>query len=531
MSINKKAQTRVHCRSWWFYPGCLLVCAVLSLVCPINGNRVLWFYFGFLAMLLFTCRPSSPVYGMLTQDDRSLLRIRAVVALVLILLCILPMGVHPRWNGQNAGCRNQYELLAEAFLDGHIDFAYGDEDALLALENPYDPEERAEAGVTFHFDHAYYKGHYYMYFGVVPVLLVFLPYRVLTGTSLTTYHATQLFVAISILGIFHLFQTLRKRFFPKMTEGVFLILSSAFSVISVWYSIAQPALYCTAITAAMALEIWSLYFYIRGVWLIQEENRQVISAGGGALLGALAFGCRPPVALANLLVIPILIVFLKQRKFTGKLLGKLCLAALPYVLVAAGLMWYNYIRFESPFEFGQSYQLTIADQTQYTQLPGLEIIPRILKDALQSFFAFQTFEPTFPYIDTVSVLGNFPIFLLFAGLFSQSVRKQLRQANMMSLVVGTLVVSLIINIVDTVWSPVLLERYRMDYYFLLSIGCFLVIGFLHECCPKAHLSKFHCILGVLSLLAMLCAVLYCVRCYMEYSSGPIRRIADFLHLP
>lgn len=520
-----------HRRGWWFYPACLLICAFLALVAPISGNRVLWFYFGFLAMLLFLLRPHSPVYTLIPECGTKGAWIHAVVAVLIISLCILPMGVHPRWNGQDADCRNQYELMAEAFLEGHIDFAYGDEDALLVLDNPYDPYERSEAEVPFHFDHAYYNGHYYMYFGVVPVLLVFLPYRVLTGTSLTTYHATQLFVALTIAGIFLLFRLLRKRFFPKMTEGVSLILCSAFSVISVWYSIAQPALYCTAISAALAMEIWSLYFYIRGVWVLSSENQQILSAGIGALLGALAFGCRPPVALANLLVIPMLVVFVKQRKVTGKLIAKLALAALPYVLVAIGLMWYNYIRFDSPFEFGQSYQLTVADQTQYTKLPGMDIIPRLLKDTWQSFFAPQILVSTFPYIDTVSVFGNFPIFFLLLGLFSKKVRHQLRQTKLMSLVIGTLLVSLIINSVDIIWSPVLLERYHMDFYFLLAIGCFLVIGFLYNSCPEKRLPYLHGIIGVLSVLAMICAVMYCFRGYMEYSSGPVRRIADFLHLP
>lgn len=520
-----------HRRGWWFYPACLLICALLALVAPISGNRVLWFYFGFLVMLLFLLRPHSPVYTIVPESGGKGAWVSVIVAVLIIALCTLPMGVHPRWNGQNPGCRNQYELMAEAFLEGHIDFAYGDEDALLVLDNPYDPYERSEAEVPFHFDHAYYNGHYYMYFGVVPVLLVFLPYRVLTGTSLTTYHATQLFVAVSIAGIFLLFRLLRKHFFPKMTEGVCLILSSAFSVISVWYSIAQPALYCTAISAALAMEIWSLYFYIRGVWVLSSENQQILSAGIGALLGALAFGCRPPVALANLLVIPMLIVFLKQRKITGKLIAKLVLAALPYVFVAAGLMWYNYIRFDSPFEFGQSYQLTIADQTQYTQLPGLEILPKLLKDTWQSFFAPQVFGATFPYITTVGVLANFPIFFLFLGLLSRNVRQQLRQTKLMPLVAGTLLVSLIINSVDIIWSPVLLERYHMDFYFLLAIGCFLVIGFLYNSCPEKWLPYLHGLLGVLSVLAMICAVLYCVVGYMEYSPDPIRRIADFLHLP
>lgn len=70
---------------------------------------------------------------------------------------------------------------------------------LLQMDNPYDPQARVDLGVDYRWDTAYYHGHYYMYFGVVPVFLLFLPFRLITGMSLTTYHATQVFVAFFYL--------------------------------------------------------------------------------------------------------------------------------------------------------------------------------------------------------------------------------------------------------------------------------------------------------------------------------------------
>ena len=93
-----------------------------------------------------------------------------------------------------------------------------------------------------------------MYFGVVPVFLLFLPFRLITGMSLTTYHATQVFVALFICGVFANFYMMSKRFFKKMTLGMYLMLASAFSIMSVWYSVDAPALYCTAITGALCME-------------------------------------------------------------------------------------------------------------------------------------------------------------------------------------------------------------------------------------------------------------------------------------
>ena len=49
---------------------------------------------------------------------------------------------------------------------------------------------------------------------------------------------------------------------------------------------------------------------------------------------------------------------------------ELVLFALPFVLVAAGLMWYNAARFGSPFDFGANYNLTSNDMTKRGFNPG-----------------------------------------------------------------------------------------------------------------------------------------------------------------
>lgn len=138
----------------------------------------------------------------------------------LILLCTLPMELmNPGWDGKRASSIvKQYEIMAESILDGRIDLDYGDMDPkLLEMDNPYDPQAREELGVKFHWDHALYDGKYYMYFGVVPVFVLFLPYRILTGKALPTYRATQIFTALFIIGFFLLLYNLAKQFFQRCT--------------------------------------------------------------------------------------------------------------------------------------------------------------------------------------------------------------------------------------------------------------------------------------------------------------------------
>lgn len=282
-------------------------------------------FWGCVAVLLISIRPKSLCHKMQVDKigKKQNITVFAIMFSV-ILLCTLPMGLSPLWNGEIPEHRNQYEVLTESILSGHIYLDYGDIDPrLLEMENPYDFVARTELGISYHWDHAFYNGHYYMYFGVVPVFLVFLPYRVLTGSNLTTYHATQIFTAFFICGMFAVFYMLAKKFFPKMTLGIYLTFSSAVSIMSIWYSVSSPALYCTAITAGLCMEIWSLFFFIRAVWVEIKEERSIFLAFWGSLFGALAFGCRPTVALANLLVIPMLILFLRKRKLSFRLMSRL----------------------------------------------------------------------------------------------------------------------------------------------------------------------------------------------------------------
>lgn len=487
-------------------------------------------YWLFLALLLlYTCRPSSLMHKITMEDSSAAKRLLTIlVVLCTVAACVLPMDQFPLWNGEIPGHRNQYELMAEAILDGRIDFAYGDEDSLADLENPYDPAERKEAGVRFHWDHAYYNGKYYMYFGIVPVFLVFLPYRVLTGTSLTTYHATQIFAALTIIGIFVLFRLLAKLFFRKLPYSVYLSLSIAFSIMSVWYAAAEPALYCTAITAALALEVWSLYFFVKAVWGEGTENRKILSAAIGALLGALVFGCRPPIALANILVIPMLYAFIRQRKFTLKLLGKLALAALPYAVVAAGLMLYNYARFDDPFQFGQAYQLTVADQSNYKFKLDAATILRIINNTSSNLFGRADVTETFPFLKHGGVYCNFPILLLTAASLKTSVRADLRQKHLTPLLIGLLVTMVIITALDIMWTPYLLERYRMDIYFLAGLACFISVGLWHKHGTEKTQKRLSTALTVLAAITVICCFLFCCKTISVYYPDRVKEIAHLI---
>jgi len=431
------------------------------------------------------------VYFIIICSKKSILRITtiemvgvkeigviALACILLIALCVLPMDLSPVWNGQIPRHRNQYELLADSMLEGHIYIDYDDIDPkLLEMENPYSWQERIDNGVLCHWDHAFYNGHYYMYFGVVPVILLFIPFKLLTGRPLVTFHATQFFVMMAIIAFFILFYLIAKKYFSKLPLCAYIILTSAVCLISLGYCVQAPALYCTAISGGVCMMLWSILFYFSAVMYAKKVVWQVTFATLGALAGALAFGCRPPAALGNLLALPLAVTYAKNNK--GKyLVRKFAIVAVPYIVIGGLLMLYNYLRFESPFEFGQAYQLTLADQTIYTSFWDNFDLATLLSGINYNFLYTATVSNEFPYFNYGGFLVTYPLmWLIVVYLAQDKVRETMKIDGIKAFVWFSALVPVIITLFDAYWAPELCERYRLDAYYVVGILVYLAVGY------------------------------------------------------
>ncbi|MBO4609169.1 MAG: hypothetical protein J5696_04785 [Lachnospiraceae bacterium] len=475
-------------------------------------------------LYLYLIRPASPLHKKPAYTDHKKKNRRTDIALfivmaALIVATIAPMGAAPAYNGEYPEHRNQYELLARSLSQGHLYIDYDDVDPRLEeLANVYDPNERWQAGVSFYRDHAYYKGRYYMYFGVVPAVLLFLPYYVITGNDLTTYHATQVFTAFAILGLFLLFRKLVKKYFPSMNVILFISLAAAFSFISTYFCIGTPALYCTATSSAVCMMVWSMFFFVSGVLLTDASDRkkQVIYACLGSLFGALSFGCRPTAALGNLVLIPLCIAFIRKRmgtddkKKTAKTIADICIIAVPYVVIGILLMLYNYARFENPFEFGQAFQLTGADQSNYGSFLESFSTVRTVNGFLNNFIKFSPIRGEFPYVCYNSAFVNFPILLSVLGVFLKNVRKRAGEAGLKGFMCVLFAVPFVVTFVQIAWAPGdgSSERYRMDIYYAMVILAFLVLGYVIETAEEADRSKLSAFICLLCLAAVFMGMMF-----------------------
>ena len=140
------------------------------------------------------------------------------------------------------------------------------------------------------------------------------------------------------------------------------------------------------------------------------------------------------------------------------------------MIVAVLLMLYNYARFENPFEFGQSYQLTTVDQHAYMENEFK--LSRCLNGLLFHFFGYEDLSETFPFIHHDGCFVLFP--LLFVGFRSIGLTGVKEKGKLMIKgLTGMICLSVvIISFYHVMWAPFVYRRYSLDFNFLL---CFLVM--------------------------------------------------------
>ena len=182
-------------------------------------------------------------------------------------------------------------------------------------------------------------------------------------------------------------------------------------------------------------------------------------------------------------------------------------------------MLYNYARFDNPFEFGQAYQLTVADQSAYGDFASQFDLVKVINGVLQNFISYTPISGEFPYISFNGALVNFPI-LLFAliGLSREEIREELIRKHFGRFVGWLMILPLFITVATVLWTPRLRERYRMDIYWLMGIVCFIVIGFYSQSLAGLSQRRFSRSICVWALITIsTCLLLFLIPYNSNYT--------------
>lgn len=281
---------------------------------------------------------------------------------------------------------DQYAYLADALLHGRLWLDLPVPDALAQLPDPYDYQARraaaADGANPIFWDHAFFEGRYYCYFGVVPALLLYVPFQLVTGQWLNTSAAVCIlglgFVVCACLLIFRL----ARLFFRGQPPFGAVALATCMFVggSNIAYLEFVSRFYSVPIIASLLVTCLGLWFWLGAkdpavrLWRGRCGAAEGLSGwrlAAGSLLMALNIGCRPQFILACLLAFPIFWdEIVRQRTLLSSSPWRLTLAALaPFAVVFALQGWYNAARFGSPLTFGSQYNLTGFDMTSYEQKP------------------------------------------------------------------------------------------------------------------------------------------------------------------
>ena len=308
---------------------------------------------------------------------------------------------------------DQYAHTADALAKGQVHLNLPVPHELTTLPNPYDPMARNNllnhSVPHMYWDYAYYKGHWYSYFGVLPAVLLFLPYRLITsiwipgGAMLPTTVATFVFliaflIAGSLLVIRIIENTVKNASLGTVSISLALFFISA-NTVYLWF---RTSFYSVPMAASLFFTSLGLWFYLGAFGNSKTNSFRNIALGSFFI--ALNLGCRPTFVIAVLFAIPVLYPILKKsfndfskdwKKAEYWRIPLLYATAwiLPAVITAIPFGVYNLLRFGSPLNFGNEYQITITDMTTM-RLPSQNILPSIL-----SYIALPLrLIPTFPWI-------------------------------------------------------------------------------------------------------------------------------------
>lgn len=494
-------------------------------------------------------RPRSQVYRIGLREEPQFTK-RAIIAALLVEMYFVSsflflgsnlVGVAAKsynygaWDGESivnvydAAGENaqQYAMLAQALAKGQL---YLDEEPpawLAEMDDPYDKGARDEAqkssGGDYLFDVAYYDGHYYVYFGIVPELLFYLPFYLLTGQSFPTAIGILVAMLAFMCGCTALLDRFARHHFKRVSLGMFLLLQIPLVMCcGALYLVKFPTFYSLPIMCGLAFSVWGFYFWMRGRVSERPEGWYL----AGSLCMALVAGCRPQLMALSLVALPLFWrrYITCRELFTARGARHFACLIAPYVLIMAGIGWYNWARFGSVTDFGANYNLTVHNMTKRGLALG-RIAPAIFAYFLQPPCA----DGTFPFIQAVpfdttfmgqtvreptfgGVLACLPVLWLL--LFAYPILRLRREHHPTNTVAGVIVALLASGVIVALFDAELagiLQRYYADFTFMFLAAVILLAFIANERFgTDTRLGREFCrALSVLVAVSLLYSVLLC----------------------
>ena len=396
----------------------------------------------------------------------------------LIILCIICMvSVNYYYCNKAKGSYTFYNVYyTDAIINHRLDLNVQVDEKLLNAQNPYDSSTR---DFDYILDASFYNGKYYCYFGILPNLLFFVPYKLMTGNYMTNAFACLIYTMLATLATFLFYKELVKKYFKNIKFRTF-ILTFVYIILGskLFWCMHRPNFYELIVVAAYFHVVFGLYL------VLFNDNENKIREFIGYTFLASSVLCRPTALLASIFVIPKIIDKFKKHKFKVSTWWPL---VIPYLVIGIITMYMNYVRFGSILEFGISYQL--ASNNHFAK----ESILDGLVGAFYYLFATYNIK-IFP----ISIIGNtnyFPLLtdyyvedigggvmatsiLGFIAFFIPYLVRFIKEKKLKMYLIMTLCLAIFLIILSGTFGA-LVGRYMLDFnyliYFIIVVVSFYYI--------------------------------------------------------
>ena len=510
---------------------------------PIFFNYLRFLVLFVLVLIIYIIRPSSSLYKYKILDKIKYKRFMFILYILIsgiIFFCLT--NINPAFSFKVLDSYDEYYDLTESILDGHFYLNEKAPKMLKDMNNPYDYTERTNLfeknglSTRYKWDYAYFKGKFYVYFGILPVIVLFLPFYILFHVYLPLHYAVFIFLIFGVCSALYFVYQLCKKYFSKTSLiTYFLGVTMLIFTCGFVFMARRPEIYVIPIISALDFTLLGLGFWLNAS---TSKKNQKIKIFLGSLSIALTSACRPQFLISFIFFYPILKDNLyKDKKCNIK---NIVCFTLPFVIIGSLVMYYNYARFGSVFDFGASYNLTFNDMTHrgfYLDRIGLGLFTYLFQPV--------NIIQTFPYINKLPVSTNYlgtTIFEPFLGglFFSTSVvfigfyllkHKKDFDKNIYLFGLVSYISAIIIIIFDTQMAGVL-PRYICDFAWLFLLPTLFVLFYSDNVKDKDKrliLKKKFLTLFVISLIYQFLIIFICIDVpFEQYSSNIFHTVRYFI---
>ena len=433
-------------------------------------------------------------------------------AAMVFTVCLTVTNVMKGWSTTHYSFTSQEgnqisKELVDAFEHHQVNLLEEPSEDLLKLDNPYEYVKRdAEVGSgNFLWDHCFYNGKYYSYYGIGPVLALFLPYHLITGYYFPSGWATLMFSLIGILFLTKIYlAVIEKKFRDLPTNTVTAGLITLQLTSGIMFSAARPLFYELAIASGFMCVAIGAYLLMTSN-ILWDGKISYVRLGFASFFLGYAVLCRPTLAVY---CIAALFFFagglkkaldgLEKRQKTRTFFKYAAVALVPLGIIALGQMTYNYLRFDNPLDFGIQYSLTINDFTHaefhwkyvlinmYAYLFDMpHFTPRkftYLASSAERFGinGYTFFDDAGKNLVSVGIIYRaLPMFAyLFSGKALQRVEKKKRVLPI--LLIGVTCILMPLAIIFSSWESGYAVRYNADFSWQMVIGALVVAFTLYK---------------------------------------------------